>query len=33
MRGDSDVGIDVAEAFVDKVLSHPSNKDMAARFA
>jgi alpha-galactosidase len=30
--GDSDVGIDVAEALVDEVLSHPSNRDMAAHF-
>jgi alpha-galactosidase len=30
--GDSDVGIDAASAFVDEVLSHPSNRDMAAHF-
>jgi alpha-galactosidase len=31
--GESDVGYDVACAFLDEVLSHPQNRDMAAHFA
>ncbi len=30
--GESDVGYDVATAYLDAVLSHPMNKDMAAHF-
>ncbi len=33
MLGESDAGIDGANAFLDEVLSHPSNEDMAAHFA
>ena len=31
--GESEVGYDVAKAYMDEVLAHPSNQDMAAHFA